>query len=73
MGSIEFVHERILKERNNGNGVLLFSIELDEVLALADRIAVMYRGEIIEIVDSNISRDDLGLLMAGATQQKAGS
>ena len=73
VGSIEFVHERILKERNNGNGVLLFSIELDEVLALADRIAVMYRGEIIEIVDSNISRDDLGLLMAGATQQKAGS
>ena len=71
VGSIEFVHERILKERNNGNGVLLFSIELDEVLALADRIAVMYRGEIIEIVDSNISRDDLGLLMAGATQRKA--
>ena len=62
-----------MKERNNGNGVLLFSIELDEVLALADRIAVMYRGEIIEIVDSNISRDDLGLLMAVATQQKAGS
>jgi simple sugar transport system ATP-binding protein len=53
--------------------VLLFSTELDEVLALADRIAVMYRGEIIEIVDSSISKDDLGLLMAGATKQKASS
>ena len=73
VGSIEFVHERILKERDNGHGVLLFSTELDEVLALADRIAVMYRGEIIDIVDSSISRDDLGLLMAGATKQKASS
>jgi simple sugar transport system ATP-binding protein len=73
VGSIEFVHERILKERDAGHGVLLFSTELDEVLALADRIAVMYRGEIIEIVDSSISKDDLGLLMAGATKQKASS
>ena len=73
VGSIEFVHERILAERDNGHGVLLFSTELDEVLALADRIAVMYRGEIIDIVDSSISRDDLGLLMAGATKQKASS
>ena len=73
VGSIEFVHERILKERDNGHGVLLFSTELDEVLAIADRIAVMYRGEIIDIVDSSISRDDLGLLMAGATKQKASS
>jgi simple sugar transport system ATP-binding protein len=73
VGSIEFVHERMLKERDAGHGVLLFSTELDEVLALADRIAVMYRGEIIEIVDSSISKDDLGLLMAGATKQKASS
>ena len=72
VGSIEFVHERILKERDAGHGVLLFSTELDEVLALADRIAVMYRGEIIEIVDSSISKDDLGLLMAGATKLKVG-
>ena len=72
VGSIEFVHERILKERDASHGVLLFSTELDEVLALADRIAVMYRGEIIEIVDSSISKDDLGLLMAGATKQKVG-
>jgi simple sugar transport system ATP-binding protein len=65
VGSIEFVHERILAERDAGRGVLLFSTELDEVLALADRIAVMYRGEILAIVPSTVSREELGLLMAG--------
>jgi simple sugar transport system ATP-binding protein len=65
VGSIEFVHERIIAERDSGRGVLLFSTELDEVVALADRIAVMYRGEIISIVPANTSREDLGLLMAG--------
>lgn len=65
VGSIEFVHERILAERDAGRAVLLFSTELDEVLALADRIAVMYRGEIIKIVPSTVSAQELGLLMAG--------
>jgi ABC-type uncharacterized transport system ATPase subunit len=65
VGSIEFVHERIIAERDSGRAVLLFSTELDEVSALADRIAVMYRGEFIAIVPSNTSREDLGLLMAG--------
>jgi ABC-type uncharacterized transport system ATPase subunit len=65
VGSIEFVHERIIAERDSGRGVLLFSTELDEVIALADRIAVMYRGEIIAIVPANTSREELGLLMAG--------
>lgn len=65
VGSIEFVHERILAERDAGRGVLLFSTELDEVLALADRIAVMYAGKILAIVDSHVSREKLGLLMAG--------
>jgi simple sugar transport system ATP-binding protein len=72
VGSIEFVHERILQERDAGRAVLLFSTELDEVIALADRIAVMYRGEILAIVDSNVSREALGLLMAGVvSSQKA--
>jgi len=71
VGSIEFVHERILSERDNGRGVILFSTELDEVMALADRIAVMYRGEILDIVDSNVTREELGLLMAGVTNTKA--
>ncbi len=69
VGSIEFVHERILSERDAGRAVLLFSTELDEVLALADRIAVMYRGEIISIVPSTVSREELGLLMAGVVSE----
>lgn len=72
VGSIEFVHERILAERDAGRGVILFSTELDEVMALADRIAVMYRGEILDIVDSKVTREELGLLMAGITSAKAG-
>lgn len=68
VGSIEFVHERILAERDAGRAVLLFSTELDEVLALADRIAVMYAGKILEIVDAQVSREKLGLLMAGIAQ-----
>jgi len=73
VGSIEFVHERILAQRDAGRGVILFSTELDEVIALADRIAVMYRGEILDIVDSNVSREELGLLMAGVTSAKVGA
>jgi simple sugar transport system ATP-binding protein len=65
VGSIEFVHERLLAERNSGRAVLLISTELDEVAALADRIAVIYRGEILGIVDANVSREKLGLMMAG--------
>ena len=71
MGSIEFVHERILAERDAGRAVLLFSTELDEVMALADRIAVMYKGSIIDIVAPDISRSDLGLLMAGVKGKSA--
>ncbi len=65
VGSIEFVHERILAERDAGRAVLLISTELDEVTALADRIAVMYRGKILAIVNADVSREELGLLMAG--------
>ena len=65
------MHERILAERDQGRGVILFSTELDEVMALADRIAVMYRGEILEIVDSGVTREELGLLMAGVVNKKA--
>ena len=71
VGSIEFVHERILAERDAGRAVLLFSTELDEVMALADRIAVMYKGSIIDIVTPDISRSDLGLLMAGVQGKSA--
>jgi simple sugar transport system ATP-binding protein len=65
VGSIEFVHQRLISERDAGRAVLLFSTELDEVFALADRIAIMYRGEIIAIVPVTTSREEVGLYMAG--------
>jgi simple sugar transport system ATP-binding protein len=65
VGSIEFIHERIVAERNEGRAVILISTELDEVIALADRIAVMYRGKIVGIVDANTPRAQLGKMMAG--------
>ncbi|MDY5585054.1 MAG: ABC transporter ATP-binding protein [Arcanobacterium sp.] len=71
VGSIEFIHSRIIQERDNGTPVLLVSSELDEVVALADRIAVMYRGKIIGIVPADTSRDALGLMMAGVPQEEA--
>ncbi len=70
VGSIEFVHERILAERDAGRAVVLISTELDEVMALADRIAVMYRGEILATVDSTVTREELGLLMAGVSTKR---
>ncbi|MFM1795948.1 MAG: hypothetical protein RLZZ340_625 [Actinomycetota bacterium] len=67
VGSIEFIHERIVAERDQGKAVLLISTELDEVLALADRIAVMYRGKIVGIVGADATRETLGKMMAGVS------
>jgi simple sugar transport system ATP-binding protein len=65
VGSIEFIHERIVEERNQGKAIVLISTELDEVTALADRIAIMYRGKIVGIVDAKTDRATLGQMMAG--------
>ena len=66
VGSIEFIHSSIIAERDAGTAVLLVSAELDEILALADRIAVMYKGRIVGVVDAkSANREQLGLLMAG--------
>lgn len=65
VGSIEFIHEQIVAERDAGKAVILISTELDEVLALADRIAVMYRGQIVGIVGPDSTRETLGKMMAG--------
>lgn len=67
VGSIEFIHTRIVETRDAGVPVLVVSTELDEVAALADRIAVMYRGAIVGIVPGDTPRDVLGLMMAGET------
>jgi simple sugar transport system ATP-binding protein len=67
VGSIEFIHNQIVAARDAGAAVLLVSAELDEVMGLADRIAVLYAGRVVEVVDAAAaSRERLGLLMAGA-------
>jgi len=71
VGSIEFVHQRIVAERDNGTPVIIVSTELDEVLGLADRILVMYRGKVVGIVPAGTARDVLGLMMAGVPQHEA--
>lgn len=66
VGSIEFIHNQIVAKRDEGVAVLVVSSELDEILALSDRIVVMYKGEIIDIVERDeATREGLGLLMAG--------
>ncbi|HOR42767.1 MAG TPA: ATP-binding cassette domain-containing protein, partial [Atribacterota bacterium] len=66
VGSIEFVHQQILKERSKGKAILLVSAELDEILSLSDEIAVIYEGKIVEIMkNKDIDRGRLGLLMTG--------
>ncbi|PRY13461.1 ABC transporter ATP-binding protein [Kineococcus rhizosphaerae] len=70
VGSQEFVHQRIVAERDRGAAVLLVSTELDEVRALADRIVVMYRGKVAGEVGPDATQEELGLLMAGATTGK---
>lgn len=65
VGSIEFIHKRIVETRDSGIPVIVVSTELDEVTALADRIIVMYRGRIIGIVPGDTPRGVLGLMMAG--------
>ena len=67
VGSIEFIHERIIGLRDAGLPVLIVSTELDEVLNLADRIAVMYQGKIVGIVPADTPRTKLGEMMAGAS------
>lgn len=66
VGAIEYIHKRIIEQRDKGKAVLLVSLELDEVLNLADRIAIMNNGELIGIVDAkDTSENEVGLMMAG--------
>jgi general nucleoside transport system ATP-binding protein len=70
VGSIQYIHGRIVAKRDEGAGVLLVSSELDEILALADRIAVMYQGKCVSVVDAkDATRERIGLLMAGAKDE----
>jgi simple sugar transport system ATP-binding protein len=65
VGSIEFIHKRVIQKRDAGAAILLVSAELDEVMEISDRIAVMYRGEIVAMLDGpTAEREEVGLLMA---------
>jgi simple sugar transport system ATP-binding protein len=69
VGSIEYIHSRLLEKRQDGVAILLVSTELDEIMKLSDRIAVMYNGEIIAVVDAEgATKEQIGLLMAGVTE-----
>jgi len=72
VGSIEFIHRRIVDARDKGAAVLLVSAELDEIMSLSDRIAVMYKGRILDTLEGkSAAREQLGLLMAGVTKEVA--
>jgi simple sugar transport system ATP-binding protein len=74
VGSIEFIHNQIIRKRSEGCAVLVVSAELDEIMALSDRIAVMYRGHIVAMLDAaQATREELGLLMAGGAPAAATS
>ncbi len=71
VGSIEYIHKRIVQKREEGCAVLLVSPELDEILELSDRIAVMFRGKIIAVVDGDVAtKEHIGLLMAGIVPEE---
>lgn len=74
VGSIEYIHKRIVEKRDEGCAVLLVSSELDEIMELSDRIAVMYRGKIVAIVPAEqATKNYIGLLMAGVSPEQAGA
>jgi simple sugar transport system ATP-binding protein len=72
VSAIEFVHRKLIEQRDAGLAVLLISTELDEILALSDRIAVMYEGQIIGVVPAkDADVNEIGLMMAGSTRGQA--
>ncbi len=70
VGAIEYIHRRLVEERDAGRAVLLVSLELEEVMSLSDRILVMYEGELVGEFDNTVSTDELGLYMAGAKRME---
>lgn len=71
VGAIEFIHRRLIEQRDNDKAVLLISFELDEVMDLSDRIAVIFDGQILDIVDpKETNEQELGLLMAGQHREE---
>lgn len=74
VGAIEFVHKSLIEQRDSGKAVLLVSLDLDEVMNVSDRIAVIYEGKIVGVFDADeVDEHQLGLLMAGGTNESAAS
>ena len=72
VGSIEYIHKRLIEQRDSGKAVLLVSLELDEILDLSDRIAVISHGAIVDIVDADKTNEkEIGLMMTGVRKEKA--
>jgi general nucleoside transport system ATP-binding protein len=71
VGSIEYIHQQLVAKRDSGVGVLLVSSELDEVIALADRVAVMFRGRLLGPFPAPVAKEALGLMMAGVSPEEA--
>ena len=68
IGATEYIHQRLLEERDNGTAILLISEDLDEIRALSDRIMVMYEGQIVgEVENVDVDIEHLGMLMTGGT------
>src|ERR671924_866967 len=65
VGAIEFVHRRLVEERDKGRAILLVSLELDEIRSLSDRALVIYEGEIVAELDPSASEEDFGVAMTG--------
>jgi general nucleoside transport system ATP-binding protein len=73
VGAIEFIHKRLIEQRDHGKAVLLISFELDEIMNISDRIAVLYEGEIVAVVSpKETTEQELGLLMAGSKRMEEG-
>jgi general nucleoside transport system ATP-binding protein len=71
VGAIEFVHRRLIEERDEGRAVLLVSLELEEILSLADRILVMYEGRIVGEYAPDATPEELGIAMTGGAERQA--
>ena len=71
VGAIEYLHRRIVEERNKGRAVLLISLELEEILSLSDRILVMYEGRIVGEHTGEVSEEEIGLEMLGGREKTA--
>jgi general nucleoside transport system ATP-binding protein len=69
VGAIEYLHRRLVTERDEGRAILLISLELDEILSLSDRILVLYEGEIVGTHEGEVSEEQIGFEMVGVTQE----